>query len=202
MSRASSRVLYRRLGIAWSNDGSQNSRPLGRSGVIRAHLQTSSVPQVSPSIVKAGVPCLRNVEYPLAEVRFFVLEILFGGLSRIAMFDFCSLRRPQYETLRCQHCDSLEGNNRMGQAEAQRHFLHAVHACKPGALLDLVTVHGIGEFFVKWLARVRQFVKRMSTTVALMRVDVITDAPSALEASHFDRQSSRQSHFAGARTDC
>jgi hypothetical protein len=130
MSRASSRVLYRRLGIAWSNGGSQNGRPLGRSGVIRAHLQTSCVPQVPPSSIQAGVPCLGNVEYSLAEIRSFVLEILFGGLSRIAMFDFCSLRRPQYETLRSQHCDSLEGNNRMGQAEAQRDFLHASHARK------------------------------------------------------------------------
>ena len=90
----------------------------------------------------------------------------------------------------------------MGQAEAQRHFLHTVHARKPGAVLDLVIVHGIGRFRVKWLARVRQSVKRMSTTVALIRFDVTTDAPSALEANYFDRQSSRQSRFAGACTDC
>lgn len=48
------------------------------------------------------------------------------------------------------------GNNRIGQAEAQRDFLPGIHARKPGAVLDLVSLHRIGELPVKWLARIRQ----------------------------------------------
>jgi hypothetical protein len=40
----------------------------------------------------------------------------------------------------------------------------------------------------------------MSTSVALMRFNVKTEAPSALEASHLDRQTSRQFYFAGLPT--